>query len=275
MSFDKIAALTDRKAETYTFTEEDRAKILSNAETAGLTWAETQVEQKINYAKKLETLRKRELSLTLHASTLTEYLKTQRIPRGLRCSLAPILLKDDAEYRNKWFALNNRHSLDLMLLTVQHLQKAISEIKVEVEQTDQEFKASVTATEFNKIHEELKTNINKMREQLMVMKIKKFERDTRDYLNDKVYTWADERKYNRKTYNPRKTYGASSQESVNTDESEQRPRQKTQGGRYTKTTENKKVFLGGAEGQTTSSGEQSAQSDISTRSKTQKKKTAL
>lgn len=174
MSFDKIAALTDQKAETYTFTEEDRLKILSNAESAGLTWAETQVQHKVNHARRLETLSKKELNLTLHASTLTEYLRVQRIPRGLRCSLAPILLKDDAEYHKKWYALNNRHSLDLMLLTVQHLQLAIPETQKEVETAECEFTSSVPAAEYNKTHEDLKGNILKMREQLMTTKIKKF-----------------------------------------------------------------------------------------------------
>lgn len=54
---------------------------------------------------------------SLHDSTLAEYLKVQRIPKGLRSSLTPIL-KDYMEYQEKWCALCNWHSLHLMLLTV-------------------------------------------------------------------------------------------------------------------------------------------------------------
>lgn len=134
------------------------------------------------------------MNLTLHASTLTEYLKTQRIPRGLRCSLTPILLKEDIEYRNKWYALCNRHSLDLMLLTVKHLQAAINKIQEEIVTIEEDIKSTATIAEFNKAHEDIKANIEKMRQQLMQNKIKKFERDTKDYLLNKVYTWADDRK---------------------------------------------------------------------------------
>lgn len=54
MSFDKIAATTEHKAETYTFTDEDRQNILSSAECAGLTWNSNQVEHRVNHARKLE-----------------------------------------------------------------------------------------------------------------------------------------------------------------------------------------------------------------------------
>lgn len=40
--------------------------------------------------------------------------------------------------------------------------------------------------------------MEKLKNQIMQNKLKKFERDTRDYQHDRVYTWADERiKYRR------------------------------------------------------------------------------
>lgn len=59
----------------------------------------------VDYARKLEQLKKRETSLNLHAFTLMEYMKAQRIPRGLRSSLTPILLKDDTAYCERWQAI--------------------------------------------------------------------------------------------------------------------------------------------------------------------------
>lgn len=44
-----------------------------------------------------------------------------------------------------------------------------------------------------KIHEELKKNITKMKDQIISSKMKKFERDNKDYLHNRVYTWAAER----------------------------------------------------------------------------------
>lgn len=54
--------------------------------------------------------------------------------------------------------------------------------------------------DYDKIHEELKKNISKMRDQIMSTKIKKFERDNKDYLHNRVYTWAAERGSQRRTW---------------------------------------------------------------------------
>lgn len=63
---------------------------------------------------------------------------------------------------------------------------------------DTELKESSTRSEYNKIHEELKIKVDKLREQIMTNKLKKFERDTRDYQYNKVYKWAWERRKNRR-----------------------------------------------------------------------------
>lgn len=68
--------------------KEERLNILQNAEDAGLKWTEGVAENKSNCIKKYEQLKKKEVGLTLHAPNITEYLKTQRIPRGLRCRIS-------------------------------------------------------------------------------------------------------------------------------------------------------------------------------------------
>lgn len=50
--------------------------------------------------------------------------------------------------------------------------------------------------EYNKTHEDLKANMNKLREQLMTNQHKKT--DTRDYQFNKVYTWPEEWRRNRR-----------------------------------------------------------------------------
>lgn len=46
-----------------------------------------------------------------------------------------------------------------MLLTVQHLQHAVQNIKEDIGKIDAEFKTNSPAAEYNQMHEELKTNI--------------------------------------------------------------------------------------------------------------------
>lgn len=252
------------------FTEEERARILLNAEEAGLKWADNASDGKINNTKKLEQLRKKEINLTLHASTLTEYLKMQRIPRGLRCSLTPILLKDDTEYQNRWYALCNRHSLDLMLLTVKHLQGAINKTQDEINVVIPEIKNSSTPAEFDKLQEEISTNIRKMREQLMQTKIKKFERDTKDYLFNRVYTWAEEKKprWRPQGKDKRIQYETSSDTS-GAGAAKMMPKFKSKGKNKKQDDKTQEYFLD--VGEQTSSGEQSSQSDRPVlRSKTKK-----
>lgn len=51
-----------------------------------------------------------------------------------------------------------------MYLTVQHLQKAMKNTQNEVEKMDDLLKEQTSIADNNKIHEELKTNIRKMKE---------------------------------------------------------------------------------------------------------------
>lgn len=267
MSFEKISALTDRIADTFMFSEEDRRKILSNAEGAGLTWDNTKCDNKAGCTKQLEQLLKRDLTLSLHASTL----KTQRIPRGLRSNVMPILLKDDKEYREKWFALSNRYSLDLMYLTVQHLQMAIQNVKQDIEKTDKELKEQITINDYSKIQEELKINIEKLKEQIMKNKLQKFERDTKDYMHDKVYTWAEDRRKYRRTQNQegRNTQSDTTDQGSDTQKGGTTNRKTA----YKKYSKQNPFFLGRREETLSSESEPGGvnEQNVQTRSKTMKK----
>lgn len=214
MSFDKIAATTDKKADTFGYTEEERASILQLAADAGFSWSTTSESNSINFPRLLEQLKKKEMSLFLHASTLTEYLKVKRIPRGLRSTMMPMLLHDDKIYHEKWLALCNQHSLDLMLLTIHHLYKAVTSIKEEITEIDTECKNQTAPAEYTRLHEELKNNIEKLKNQIMQNKIKKFKRDTCDYQHDRVYTWADERTKYRRMNNKKRTNKQGSEQST-------------------------------------------------------------
>lgn len=193
MSFERISATTDKRAEIFSFTESERFAIMQQAEKGGFGWNIPSERGMGNHRIQLEQLMNKEASLALHTATLTEYLKVKRIPRGLRSTLTPMLLKEDRIYKQRWEALSNQHSFDLMLLTVQHLQAAVQTVRQDIQKVDAEFKNHSPVTEYNKTHEELKGNIEKLKDQIMNNKIKKFERDTRDYEMDRVYTWAAER----------------------------------------------------------------------------------
>lgn len=257
-AFETISTLTDKKAETFTFSEVERQDILQKAGNAGLLWNDIGKPTGTNLAKNLEQLRKRELSLNLHASTLMEYMKVQRIPRGLRSPLIPILLKDDTAYCERWQAICNQYSFDLMLLTIKHLHLAIDNVQQEVFKAEQELKKGTSPEEYNELHEALKINIKKMREQILQNKIRKYERDTKDYKFNRVYTWAENKMKNWR-YN-KSWKQENNQENLSTDSESQSSTERTMTLRSTsKQSKTPQVFLGHNNRQEetdTSSGEQ-------------------
>ncbi|OCT57463.1 hypothetical protein XELAEV_18003446mg [Xenopus laevis] len=66
------------------------------------------------------------------AQILSVFGYTQRIPRGLRIKNQPALLKDKAEYLEKWQFILNKARLDLIFLTLQYLQPEINKTSKEM-----------------------------------------------------------------------------------------------------------------------------------------------
>lgn len=173
---------------TFRFTEQDRALILSQVSTTDLLEPDT--GSTVNDAQsRLESLRKKELTLQLHANTLAEYIKAQRIPRGLRTNLTPNLLTDDQDFVTEWYGLCNAFSLDLMFLTIKHLHDKITVIQEQINSTERELKDSLPELQYTEVTANLTESLQKLKENILKVKKRKFERDNKDYLNNQVYTW--------------------------------------------------------------------------------------
>lgn len=182
---------------TYRLSEADRELILSQVETTDLTSPGTSSVAD-TAVQRLETLRKKEVTLQLHSSTLAEYIKNKRIPRGLRTSLTPNLLADDHEFVKNWYGLCNQFSIDLMFLTVKHLQERLKTVKEEIENIESDLKNSSPIEKFNEIVGTIAESTSKLRENILKTKKRKFDRDTRDYEQNQVYTWNKKRKNNQR-----------------------------------------------------------------------------
>lgn len=180
---------------TYRISEADRELILSQVDTSDLALPGTSSIAD-TAAQKLETLRKKEVTLHLHSSTLVEYIKNKRIPRGLRTNLTPNLLADDHEFIKNWYGLCNQFSTDLMFLTVKHLQERLKSIKEEIEQIENELRRNNPIEKFNEIVGSISESTSKLRENILKIKKRKFDRDARDYEQNQVYTWNKKRRNN-------------------------------------------------------------------------------
>ncbi|XP_073511475.1 uncharacterized protein [Phyllobates terribilis] len=171
-----------------TFNEEEAAKIisLSTISTEFLKIPTSEFKR-----RDLEKEMKRLVSYELHAATLTEYYKEKRIPRGLRVHLRPTLFSDDLAFCDGFEQIINKCSLDLILLTIDRLQKAITDLGTEINNIETQLSTCLKVDELTALKDSLNISMDNFRKDLQERKRRKFARDTEDYLMNKVYKWRD------------------------------------------------------------------------------------
>ncbi|OCT64064.1 hypothetical protein XELAEV_18045166mg [Xenopus laevis] len=191
MSFADIAKMTDKSAEMLGFSEQERNRIMNSMQSISLP----DLKESGDLNRQLNSLMHKETNLKCHAATLIEYLKVKRIQRGLRVPMSPILCKDDPVYKKEWYMILNKCSMDLMTLTVRHLQQAIQQVQQQIGFTEKELKQA--AGDLENEMSALRAEIAQYEQELMQTKIRKFKRDTQDYANDLVYAWKFQRRDHR------------------------------------------------------------------------------
>ncbi|KAM4043968.1 uncharacterized protein ACNLHF_008078 [Anomaloglossus baeobatrachus] len=138
-----------------------------------------------DYEKEL----RRHTALELHCATLAEYHRVQRIPRGLRVSLKPTLFADKPDYCTKFESIINKCSMDIIILTIEFLQKEIEDLGQNISSIEQQLQNTIPSTEWDRIHSKTKENIAEFRRTLQERKRSKFIRDQEDYSKNRVYRW--------------------------------------------------------------------------------------
>ena len=184
-SFAELRDLTNARAQTHTFTDEDIQSILFPSDGT-LSSSTVQTE---DLSRKLSYLMTKEIRLQLHGITLSEYVRAKRIPQGLRLHKIPSLGRNSEEFCTKWCEILNKASLDLMVLIIEHTHQELAKTKNEVEEIKGEITKTLDAPAFQKLQENIAMATDKYREKELKKKIKKFKRDTFDYRDNKVYEW--------------------------------------------------------------------------------------
>lgn len=188
---------TIQSYKTFRLSEQDRESILSQVSGTN-TVIRSDNSSSNAVAERLETLRRRDLTLSLHQSTLVDYIKVNRIPRGLRSNLTPNLLTDDHEFITNWYGICNQSSQDLMYLMVKHLERKVQQVRSEIADTEQELLSTYTPERCGEINRSIEITIQRLKESILKVKTKKFDRDTRDYELNAVYSWNKKNKLNKK-----------------------------------------------------------------------------
>ncbi|XP_073432155.1 uncharacterized protein [Dendrobates tinctorius] len=159
-----------------------------------------------------EQASKRFISLDLHNATLAEYYKVQRIPRDLRSHLRPALFLDQPDYCNKFDAILNKCSMDLILLTLEFLHTAVTEAKHKVEIIEQQLVNTSSLEDWQTSKSKVDKNLKEFKTRLESKKRSKFIRDSEDYISGQVYRWQATEFY-RPTRQPHSCYSTESSSS--------------------------------------------------------------
>ncbi|CAJ0960947.1 unnamed protein product [Ranitomeya imitator] len=138
-----------------------------------------------------EKERKRLISFDLHCATLGEYHRQGKIPRGLRCNLRPTLFADNEKYCTTFQKILNKCSFDIILLTIEYLQEAIKTTEEKITSIETQLTTTLNSTEFSTLKSKVDSILSTHQRNLEERKRSKFQRDTEDYLTNKVYRWED------------------------------------------------------------------------------------
>ncbi|XP_073500283.1 uncharacterized protein [Phyllobates terribilis] len=114
----------------------------------------------------LEKERRHLTNIELHCATLTEYLRVQRIPRGLR---------------------------------------AITTTKEQIKNIESQLTTSISPEDLQTLQSKIQTNIDLHKRDTETRKRNKFARDLQDYEQNRVYRWRDNPSTNKYTHRTAKS----------------------------------------------------------------------
>lgn len=136
----------------------------------------------------LKKLKEKNLKLHLHIVSMSDYWREGIIPRGLRISKFPSFPTSDTDFKDKWEAVLNKCSMDLILLLIQQAkkEKAINEDLIHT------FEESLRQTEVEvatPYRQRIQAGLDQLERSIKALKIKKMQRDQGDYSRRQVYKW--------------------------------------------------------------------------------------
>lgn len=183
MSYEDIDKLTEARASTLAFTETDSQRILFPVDPA------PSMDFPGFNPQRLEHLKKKEIRYTLHGSTLSQYWRNKRIPRGLRIHKEPTIGRNNENFCKRWCDILNKCSLDLMLLVIEHVNDELSKTCSEITELQTEMATKYDAQQLQNIQDQCSALIEGYKKELLEIKLRKYRRDTLDYKNGQVYRW--------------------------------------------------------------------------------------
>ncbi|XP_044135048.1 uncharacterized protein LOC122927348 [Bufo gargarizans] len=173
---------------TFSYNQEETDSILSQV-TLPIEFLQTLASEL--RTRDYERESRRLLNYELHCVTLAEYVRAQRIPRGLRMSTRPTIFKEDKTFCDQFEQILNKCSFDLMTLTISYLQKSIISIKESITAAEQQLRATLAPEALTQLQDRLTSTLTNHRKESEAAKRIFFLRDSEDYRNNRVYRWQE------------------------------------------------------------------------------------
>lgn len=170
---------------TFEYNEEQRTKIICEE-----SLFDQEGFQTIEISDDLHFLTKQRVKAHLHAITLSDYIRQGIIPKGLRLQKEPMLSKKTEDFCDRWCAILNKCSIDLMTLLVEEHKKAQDDLDKKIEEHKQMLSETIknkeNLEEILKQTQELQESLTK---EIKEEKIKKFNKDKKDSMEGNIYNW--------------------------------------------------------------------------------------
>ncbi|OCT99700.1 hypothetical protein XELAEV_18005484mg [Xenopus laevis] len=137
----------------------------------------------------------REIRAWWDVATLEKYLQLKMVPRGLRIKKFPTFTTEDKEFTTKWNLILTDCSNNLIQLLIDYKKETLVKAKAEMEHTQSELLKVATEEKYLELDQALNLKLKKEEDLIIVRKVKKFDRDRRDYDEGHVYTKRQPRYY--------------------------------------------------------------------------------
>lgn len=96
------------------------------------------------------------------------------------------MFRTDEAFLQKWKAILNQCSTDLMLLIMEYSMETVSETEKEISTLESKLQSETDTATFDNKSKKIK-EVTALERHLKEFKIRKYKRDTKDYSNDTIY----------------------------------------------------------------------------------------
>ena len=126
--------MTNMANKSFSYTKDEGKNIIVEDTLLDLDQEPAQMADSRKLFLDLQKLSEKKLKLHLHTVTMSDYWRKDMIPRGLRLNKFPAFGYDNDEFKDKWEAILNKCSLDLILLLIEEARKQEEALQTQIEE---------------------------------------------------------------------------------------------------------------------------------------------